>query len=67
MIIITYEYSYFFWFLNVWKAEDADEDVADRARTILFTLNGEPKAGVVYDGFYPDKLEKPVGGFPFIK
>lgn len=48
--------------------EKPDENVADRARTILFTLDATgSREGVIYYGEFPDKYDKPSTGFPFLK
>ena len=46
-----------------------DENVADSAYTILFTvdLNKDVPTGLIHAGSYLDKYEKPANGFPFIK
>ena len=49
------------------STEEPEENVADSAYTILFTVDLNNGAGLIHAGSYLDKYEKPADGFPFIK
>jgi hypothetical protein len=49
------------------STSDPEENVADSAYTILFTVDLSNGAGLIHQGSFLDKYEKPADGFPFIK